>query len=99
MREIDRLIVLGQTRPHTVFEIMGRKGALPPIQIALRDRYSEALSAYRAQRWEDARKAIGAALEAVADDGPSLTLLKRIDEFQRNPPAADWDGSWRIDYK
>ena len=98
-REIDRLIVLGQTRPHAIFEIMGRKGALPPTQIALRDRYSEALSAYRAQRWEDARKALGAALEAVAGDGPSLTLLKRVDEFQRNPPAADWDGSWRIDYK
>jgi len=98
-REIDRLIVLGQTRPHAIFEIMGRNGALAPAQIALRDRYSEALSAYRAQRWEDARKALGAALEAVAGDGPSLTLLKRVDEFQRNPPAADWDGSWRIDYK
>ena len=98
-REIDRLIVLGQSRPHTVFEIMGRKGVLAPAQIALRDRYSEALSTYRAQRWEEARKAIGAALEAAANDGPSLTLLKRIDEFQRNPPPPDWDGSWRFDYK
>jgi adenylate cyclase len=99
VREVDRLIVLGQTHPHAVFEIMGRKGALAPAQIALRDRYSAALSAYRAQRWEEARRALAAALEAVVNDGPSLTLLKRIDEFQRNPPAADWDGSWRIDYK
>jgi class 3 adenylate cyclase len=99
VREVDRLIVLGQTYPHAVFEIMGRKGALAATQIALRDRYSEGLSAYRAQRWEEARKALGAALEVVAGDGPSLTLLKRIDEFQRNPPAPDWDGSWRIDYK
>jgi class 3 adenylate cyclase len=99
VREIDRLIVLGQTRPHVVFEIMGRTGALAATQIALRDRYSEALSAYRAQRWEEARKALGAALDAVADDGPSLVLLKRIDEFERNPPAPDWDGCWRIDYK
>jgi adenylate cyclase len=65
----------------------------------LRDRYSEGLSAYRAQRWEEARKALAAALEAVAADGPSVTLLKRIDEFQRKAPASDWDGSWRMDYK
>jgi class 3 adenylate cyclase len=99
VREIDRLVVLGQTGPQTAFEIMARKGALSPAQIALRERYSEGLSAYRAQRWEEARRALGAALAAVADDGPSLTLLKRIDRFQRNPPAPDWDGSWRMDSK
>ena len=99
VREVDRLVVLGQTLPQAAFEIMGRKGTLPPAQIALRDRYGEGLSAYRAQRWEEARQALGAALEAVADDGPSLTLLKRIDQFQHDPPAPDWDGSWRMDYK
>jgi len=98
-REIDRLVVLGQTRPQAVFEIMGKTGALTAAQTTLRDRYSEGLSAYRAQRWEDARNSLRAALEIAPNDGPSLALLKRIDDFQTSPPASNWDGVWRMDHK
>jgi class 3 adenylate cyclase len=99
VREIDRLVVLGQTQPQAVFEIMGRKGAFAESQMTLRDRYAEGLAAYRAQRWDDARKALHAALQAVANDGPSLALLERIDDFERNPPAPGWDGAWQMDHK
>jgi class 3 adenylate cyclase len=99
VREIDRLIVFGQTRPQGVFEILARKGELTPGQASLRARYAEGLAAYRAQRWEEARRALNAAREVVADDGPSLTLLKRIDLFEAEPPAPDWDGSWQMDHK
>ena len=99
LREIDRLVVLGQTKPQAVFEIMGKQGGLAPNQLILRDRYAEGLAAYRAQRWGDARKALRAALHAVDNDGPSLNLLKRIDEFEDKPPPADWDGAWQMDHK
>jgi class 3 adenylate cyclase len=99
LREIDRLIVLGQTRPQAVFEIMGRQGALTPQQLTLRERYAEGLAAYRAQRWSDARKAFAAALQAIDTDEPTLTLLKRIDDLENKPPAADWDGAWQMDHK
>jgi adenylate cyclase len=98
-REIDRLVVLGQTRPQAVFEVLAKKDALTANQIALRDRYAEGLAAYRACRWAEARKAFNAALEAVPGDGPSLTLLGRVETFQHNPPSADWDGAWRMDHK
>lgn len=98
-REIDRVIVLGDTRAQTVFEIMGRKGALTPAQSELRTRFSEGLAAYRAQRWDEARHAFAAALAAVPNDGPSLALLKRIDGFAAAPPPEGWDGSWRLDQK
>jgi class 3 adenylate cyclase len=49
-REIDRLVVAGQTRPQIVFEIMGRGGELSAAQIALRAHYSDGLAAYRARR-------------------------------------------------
>jgi class 3 adenylate cyclase len=98
-REVDRLVVLGQARPLAVFEIMGRRGMLSENQITLRHRYAEGLAAYRAQGWDDARKAFRAALEAVDNDGPSLSLLKRIDDFERKPPPPGWDGAWRMDHK
>jgi adenylate cyclase len=98
-REVDRLVVIGQTQPQTVFEIMGRKGALAPQEALLREKYAEGLAAYRARRWADARKAFDAALAAVPRDGPSLALIARIESFAQNPPAPDWDGAWQLEHK
>ena len=99
VREIDRLLVLGQSRPQVVFEIIGRPGELTPSQDLLRSRYAEGLAAYRARRWNEAQTALNAALEIAPGDGPSLTLLARIESMEKNPPGADWDGSWRLDQK
>jgi len=90
-REIDRLMAAGQTQPQAVFELLGRKDELTPKQDLLRTRYADGLLAYRAQRWEQARAAFRAVLEAVPTDGPSATLLSRIDHLQEHPPSADWD--------
>jgi len=98
-REIDRLVVLGQTVAQTVFEIMGRKDELSDRQIALRDHYSEGLDAYRAKDWDKAAAAFKAALETDPDDGPSLTMASRVESFRLNPPAGDWDGSWYLGHK
>ena len=98
-REIDRLVVVGQTQPQTVFEIMAGKGRLTPQEALLREKYAEGLVAYRARRWEEARKAFGAALKAVPGDGPSLALVARIESFAQNPPSADWDGAWQLEHK
>lgn len=99
VREIDRIVMVGQTEPQAVFEIMGRKGALTPAQTTLRDHFSDGLAAYRARRWDDARRAFAAALAAVSDDGPSLTFIKRLDGFTSTPPGDDWDGVWRLEQK
>lgn len=98
-REIDRLRVVGQTVPQSVFEVMGKPGELTKQQDRLREHYSQGLAAYRSCRWEDARSCFNAALAIVPEDGPSLTLLHRIDHFQGNPPAAGWDGSWQMEHK
>jgi class 3 adenylate cyclase len=98
-REIDRLIVAGQTQPQIVFEIMGRAGALSAEQITLRAHYSEGLAAYRARRWDEATNAFRAAIATAPSDGPSLVLLARAEKFRVNPPSAGWDGSWRLDRK
>ena len=97
VREIDRVVVAGQTHSEVVFEILGIKGSLTSQQSSLRDRYLEALAAYREQRWDDALRALNASLEAMPGDGPSLALLKRIEGFKVTPPPRDWGGSWHIE--
>ena len=98
-REIDNLVVTGQTRPQTVFEIMGRAGELSADQTALRAHYAEGLAAYRARHWDDATSGFKAALAAAPGDGPCMVLLTRVENLRENPPGADWDGSWRLDQK
>jgi adenylate cyclase len=98
-REIDRVVTLGQTRAQAVFEIMGAKGELTAAQIELRARFAEGLAAYRARRWEEARRAFEAALLAIPDDGPSMTFIKRIDRLVAAPPGEGWDGSWHLERK
>jgi class 3 adenylate cyclase len=98
-REIDRIVVVGQVHSETVFEVMAGKGDLAPERLVLRARYAEGLAAYRARRWDEARRAFDAALEAVPSDEPSKSLIKRINDFVINPPPHDWDGAWRFDYK
>jgi class 3 adenylate cyclase len=99
VREIDRLTVVGQSAPQAVFEIMTRAGELTRDQELLRTRYAEGLAACRARHWEEARMAFTAALKASPSDGPSRTLLARIDVLQASPPPADWDGSWQMERK
>ena len=98
-REIDRVVLLGQTEPQAVFEIMGRKGELTSAQTELLTHFSEGLVAYRARRWDEALRAFAAALESVPNDGPSMTFIKRIDSLMKTPPGEDWDGSWRLEQK
>ena len=98
-REIDRVAMLGQNRPQAVFEIMGRKGELTPAQLELRDRFSEGLACYRSRRWDESRRAFEAALAIVPNDGPSAVFINRLNKLTVDPPAEDWDGSWRLERK
>jgi class 3 adenylate cyclase len=99
VREIDCVIVLGQTQPQTMFEIMGAKGALSAEHLRLRELYAKGLAAYRARQWDAALEAFAAALEAMPGDGPSLALISRVEELKQAPPPDDWDGAWRLERK
>jgi adenylate cyclase len=99
LREIDRLTVAGQSVPQAIFEVMSKAHGLSVPQESLRAHYAEGLAAYRARRFDEARAAFNAALEAVPGDGPSRTLLARIAQFETNPPDAGWDGAWRLEQK
>lgn len=86
LREIDRLTVVGQSVPQTIFEVLARKDELTPQQQQLRTRYSEALTVYRAARWDDARAAFNAALE-ISPGGP-VARVARTHRPARNQSAA-----------
>jgi len=97
VREIDCVIVEGQTHSQRIFEIMGSASELTSQQLLLRDNYLKGLAAYRERRWDDALGALQTALETMPQDGPSIALINRIKGLKADPPPQDWDGSWHID--
>jgi adenylate cyclase len=99
VREIDRVVVVGQTIAQTVFEIMGRRDELTEKQLSLREHYAEGLAAYRARNWDEAARAFQEALDLNPRDGPSMTMAARVRSFEASPPADDWDGSWHLEHK
>ena len=98
-REIDKLVVVGQSTSQAIFEIMGRMGDLTAEQLRLRELYATGLGAYRQRQWNEATEALNAALEVVPGDGPSLALLQRVAVMKENPPPENWDGAWHLDHK
>jgi adenylate cyclase len=99
LREIDRVVVIGQSHAEVVYEIIGRKGELTPAQAESRSRYAEGLAAYRARHWDEAEAAFAAARVVSPDDGPALALTQRIHGFKANPPDETWDGAWHLERK
>jgi adenylate cyclase len=99
LREIDRLVVVGQSESQAVFEVMGKPGELSSEEEVLRENYADGLVAYRARRFDEAKDAFAKALESVPGDGPSRVLLVRIAQFEMNPPPEDWDGAWHMEHK
>ena len=92
-REIDLIRVKGKNEPVRIHEVLARAddGVSDEMAAAL-EHYCAGLEAYKKKEWEAGVKEFQRALEARADDGPSLTYLNRCREYLESPPPADWDG-------
>jgi class 3 adenylate cyclase len=94
-REIDRIAVSGRDQPVTVYELAAMAGELTADRRAVFDLYATGLALYREGRWQDAAEAFRAALSRDPQDGPSRTMLDRVERLVAAPPPA-WDGIWRF---
>ena len=91
-RELDRIRVAGKSNATTVYELLGMKGQATAEKLKVVDLYGQALIAYRARSFTDAKMKLGQALQVDESDGPSRRLLSLCTEFELHPPPANWDG-------
>lgn len=57
--------------------------------------YDEGYESYVRREWDRALGKLREALKIAPDDGPSLQLIRKIEEVRKNPPPADlWTGEW-----
>jgi len=97
-RELDRIRVKGKMLPVTIFELLdwGRNESLHTERIV---RFSEALTAYRRQQWDEAIELFQKIKARFPEDGPAETFIKRSHEFMEAPPEPDWDGVYAMKTK
>lgn len=87
-RELDKIRMVGKQVPITVYELTGIKSD----ENRLNSQFANALTIYRALRWEEAAKYFSSILAEFPEDKPSAIYLERCQYFTKNPVATDWDG-------
>lgn len=91
-RKLDRVRVKGKKHGVVIYEVMGYVKKFP---LALKneiDLYHSALDYYFNQQWEKASALFDELSEKKPEEKLYKLYIKRISEFQENPPPADWDG-------
>jgi adenylate cyclase len=90
-RELDKIRVKGKLLPVTIYELLdwGPNAAKHTERLAA---FSEALTAYRRQQFQEAAALFERLLQRFPDDGPSEVFLKRSLEFADDMPEPSWDG-------
>jgi adenylate cyclase len=91
LRELDLIRVKGKNVPITIYEPLGREGAIGPELAEELDLYQQALQLYRSRAFERARP-IFETLEAENSSVLYQLYLQRINAFLAQPPQPDWDG-------
>jgi adenylate cyclase len=98
VRELDSVRVKGKEEAVRLFELR-RRG--PPLteELPLLDGYAQGLALYRSGKMAEARLQFDSLLRRFAGDGPCALMLARCDRLLQNPPAAGWDGVFRMEHK
>jgi len=97
-RPLDRVRVKGKREPVAIHELLGLSPA-PPELARFLERFAFGLSAYQAQRWDEATSRFREADRLCGGDPPSQVYLTRCEAMRRSPPGPEWDGVFEMKTK
>ncbi len=89
-RMLDRVRVVGIETPVQLYNIMGVRAESSGRQVALAERFDEAIAAYRNKRFGDALLLFTKCTELDPDDGASKIFLDRVKALIKGGVPADW---------
>lgn len=95
LREIDRVVVKGKTRPVDIFEIVDyhTDESFPHLMEVLQA-FQYGLKAYRDGQFVGALRAFREAVSLNPQDALSALYIERCEHLRDTPPGEDWDGVW-----
>jgi len=98
-RKIGEFILKGKSKPVVIYELISRKEESSEQQRDLCAIFTEGLTAYYRQSWEEAINAFRTSIKTYKQDGPSIHYLAKCKEYKANPPGENWTGIIRLDNK
>jgi adenylate cyclase len=97
-RELDLVRVKGKREPVQIFELLALAPASPAVAEFV-ERFQWGLSAYKAQRWDEAMARFREADALRGGDPASLEYVERCEAMRREPPGPEWDGVFEMKTK
>jgi class 3 adenylate cyclase/CHASE2 domain-containing sensor protein len=95
MREVDMVRVVGKNEAVKIYQLMGRAGIITPETKQLKTRFEQAVVAYRARRFDEARSMFAAIDRDFPGDGPTRAYMARLEDAAYLATLGpDWDGSY-----
>lgn len=99
-QELDAVKVKGKNEPVSIYAPLGERELLAQSACVALNQWNCMLKAFRSQQWAQAKEILHSLNGSVVMN-PTLHELyeSRIQYFEANPPAADWDGVTQFDTK
>jgi len=98
-RRLDRVKVVGINEAVRIHEILELKADASDALFEQVYLFHKAMDLFEERNWKDAEAAFNQVLKMHPDDGPSKHFVERCQQYIQFPPAADWDGSFKITEK
>lgn len=107
-RYLDRIVVVGRTKPVNVYEIVGLRANLSPEAFKCIELFEQGTGAYLNQDWsraielfEESKKLEPKQPEETpyVATSPSLVYLERCRKMAKNPPREEWNGVYVMESK
>ncbi|MBF0356521.1 MAG: GAF domain-containing protein [Alphaproteobacteria bacterium] len=99
MREVDKVIVKGKTKPVDIFEVVDfYSDADFPNMMGVLSTFGFGIQSFRAGNFDEAEKAFREAMRLNPTDFCSQMYIERCEHLKANPPK-DWDGVWTLTSK
>jgi adenylate cyclase len=91
--------VKGRQKSIRIYELLSIETELLDHDRLLVQQFEKGLAFYRQQRWEDGISCFTKCLEIRPDDHASDLFIKRCRHFQKEPPDAQWSGTFEMHRK
>jgi adenylate cyclase len=96
-RTVDLLTVKGKTKPVEVFSLIGDRSQPAPAWLK---KYEDAVKLYRGRKFAEAAALFEITMQEIGGkDYLCEMYVERCGVYLKEPPPADWDGSFKLTEK
>ena len=98
-RYLAELQVKGKRRTVPVYELLGRKGAVPPERLEYAKRFADGVELYKQRRWDECMRHFTRMLVYDPDDVGLSAYIDACQEKKMFPPDESWAGALELKEK